>query len=346
MGKLYEETADRIIKYITKNVPGISKLPPERELCSLLGVSRQTLRHALNECEAKNIITRRQGSGIYLSSSYLRSVNRIAIIIPNRDFYIYPSLISELETLFHSCDYSLDIYESQSSVHSLKEYLKFLIDNPVSTLILHIAKNALPMPFDNLLRQLADKGTNIIFLNNPSPNLMDYTYIKQDDFFSAYSIAGRVIAHAKNWCAFLMHDNLSSYDKYYGMISSFNDLDVDFDEKCIKWFSYEEYQNIEKKQSSLIADLIKSTETIPSVYVCDNDLVAYYLVKYLIKENMYNDDITIYSFDGSYILRILDQPVYSYGTDLKTYASRIVNVALNKEKRMKEVITLPSSLHE
>lgn len=346
MGKLYEETAAKIIDYITKNSPGISKLPPERELCSLMGVSRQTLRHALDECEAKNIVTRRQGSGIYLSSSFLRSVNRIAIIIPNRDFYVYPGLISELETLFHSCDYSLDIYETQNSINSLKNYLNYLIKNPVSTIIIHFAKNALPAPFDNLLRQLSEMGTNIIFLNNPFPNLKEYTYIKQDDFYSAYSIAGRVIAHAKNWCAFFMHENLASYDKYYGLISAFNDLNVDFDEKCIKWFSNEEYQNIEKKQSSLISDLLKSLDYIPSVFVCDNDLVAYYLIKYLNKENKYNDDITIYSFDGSYILRILDQSIYSYGTDLKTYASQIVNTTLNKEKRTKEVITLPSSLHE
>jgi GntR family transcriptional regulator len=42
-------------------------LPPEREMASLLGVSRITLRRALDLLEQQHILVRRQGSGTFLS---------------------------------------------------------------------------------------------------------------------------------------------------------------------------------------------------------------------------------------------------------------------------------------
>jgi len=346
MSILYKETAIKITEYIKSLPAGTEKIPSERELCSIFKVSRQTIRHALDECEGKGLIIRRQGSGIYLTESYQKSVNKIALLLPDCDEYIYPTLIHELEIRFSSFNYSVDIYETNEKQTTAQVLLKQLIKNPVSTIIIIALKNAIPFSCSDLFRELQAKGTNIIFIGNPYTNLKDYSYIKQDDYYGAYSIASRVIAHGKSWCAMFMHDSISSYDKYLGFTSAFNDLNVDFDEENIHWFSYDEYRYLDKNRYSFINRILEDSQVFPSVFICDNDQVAYWLIKSLMKANKYNDDMTIYSFDGSYILKIVDQKIYSYGTNLDTLALKIVEKALNKNKKTKEVITLPSSLHE
>jgi GntR family transcriptional repressor for pyruvate dehydrogenase complex len=66
---LSQEIAKRILNFIHDGhiQPG-EKLPPERELASLLGVSRPSVREALRALQLMNIIEVRPGDGTYVSS--------------------------------------------------------------------------------------------------------------------------------------------------------------------------------------------------------------------------------------------------------------------------------------
>jgi GntR family transcriptional repressor for pyruvate dehydrogenase complex len=64
-----EEISERILTLIKEKElhPG-EKLPPERELAVMLGVSRPSLREALRALAIMNIIEMRQGDGTYISA--------------------------------------------------------------------------------------------------------------------------------------------------------------------------------------------------------------------------------------------------------------------------------------
>lgn len=59
---------DRIVEYLRNNrLADGDKLPNERELCVLLGVSRSTLREALQRLSARNVLEVRRGVGVFVS---------------------------------------------------------------------------------------------------------------------------------------------------------------------------------------------------------------------------------------------------------------------------------------
>lgn len=65
---LYSLIADRAETRIRSGAwPAGSRLPPERELCRELDVSRATLRQALDELEERGLVTRHQGRGTFVT---------------------------------------------------------------------------------------------------------------------------------------------------------------------------------------------------------------------------------------------------------------------------------------
>ena len=66
---LSEEIVIEILKNIKlgKLKPG-DKLPPEREFCTMLGVSRPSLREAFRALSIMNILEIRQGAGVFITS--------------------------------------------------------------------------------------------------------------------------------------------------------------------------------------------------------------------------------------------------------------------------------------
>jgi len=72
---LYEQIADQIQGLMTKHElePG-DKVPPERELARMLGVSRPTVREAMRLLRHRGLVTRQPGSGTFVSEMKARVV--------------------------------------------------------------------------------------------------------------------------------------------------------------------------------------------------------------------------------------------------------------------------------
>lgn len=73
-----------------KLAPG-SKLPPERDLCTMLSVSRPSLREALKVLDILGVIKTRQGSGTYVTGSFAKIVTdpqKARIIDARADLFV------------------------------------------------------------------------------------------------------------------------------------------------------------------------------------------------------------------------------------------------------------------
>ena len=74
------------------------RLPTEQKLMQQFGVSRQTVRNALEILAKEGLIQRRQGSGTVVLEQKPKSENNtIAIVISFANSYIFPSLLMDAQ---------------------------------------------------------------------------------------------------------------------------------------------------------------------------------------------------------------------------------------------------------
>ena len=90
--KVYEEVARQIERLILKKLQPGDKLPSERELAEMLGVSRSSIRDAIRSLELMGLVEPRQGAGtVVLELSTDSLVNPLANTLKRKE-----ELISEL----------------------------------------------------------------------------------------------------------------------------------------------------------------------------------------------------------------------------------------------------------
>jgi GntR family transcriptional repressor for pyruvate dehydrogenase complex len=90
-------TTERIVENLVALIaqrslqPG-DKLPPERELCEIIGVSRPVLREALKALQVMNIIRIQQGAGAYVRSLEPQNIVEHLDIVFHLDISLYHDL--------------------------------------------------------------------------------------------------------------------------------------------------------------------------------------------------------------------------------------------------------------
>jgi GntR family transcriptional regulator, transcriptional repressor for pyruvate dehydrogenase complex len=90
--KVYEEVARQIERLILKKLRPGDKLPSERELAELLGVSRSSIRDAIRSLELVGLVEPRQGAG-----TVVREVSAASFINPLANVLVHKrQLVSEL----------------------------------------------------------------------------------------------------------------------------------------------------------------------------------------------------------------------------------------------------------
>jgi GntR family transcriptional repressor for pyruvate dehydrogenase complex len=90
--KVYEEVARQIERLILKKLRPGDKLPPERELAEMLGVSRSSIRDAIRSLELTGLVEPRQGVG-----TVVREISADALVNPLSNVLLYKrQLVSEL----------------------------------------------------------------------------------------------------------------------------------------------------------------------------------------------------------------------------------------------------------
>lgn len=276
------------------------KIPSENELSKKFGVSRQTVRQAINELENENWLKSVHGSGTYVNKSIDRKkkeTKTIGAIITYPDDYIFPSIIKGMESTLSENGYHINLGFTYNKVEKEAQCLKSFMEKDIDGLIIESNKSALPNPNLDLFLKLNRKNIPFIFINGYY-NELKASYVIMDDENNGFLATDYLLkkGHSKIGGIFKV-DDIQGHLRYKGFVKALHHSDLEVPEENVLWFTTEDSNTIFQKEYS--ARLLNRFKTCSAI-VCYNDQIAVKLMENL-KENgvCIPEDISIISFDNS-----------------------------------------------
>lgn len=248
-----------------------SKLPSESELIDTFGVSRQTIRTALEKLREDGYIYSMQGSGSFVNAPIRVKTGRIAHVSIRISDYVFPRILSGMEEYLTSRGYSLVLYSSNNSLFQERQILQSILENPVDGVIISGTKSALPNPNLPLVLRLMEQRIPIVFINSLYRNLNadSCVYVVMDDFDGGYRLGEYLFDKGiTNVGGIFKADDRQSFYRYSGFLSAAIDRGISFNDTNCLWFSSESVRNY----SNLTAmfEKLRSCEAL----LCYNDEVV------------------------------------------------------------------------
>lgn len=280
-----------------------SRLPTEQRLMQQFGVSRQTVRNALEILAREGLIQRRQGSGtVVLEQKPKPENNSIAIVISFANSYIFPSLLMDAQQVLLENGFSALVYGTDNLFEKERRILLQLLEHPVRGVLVEGTKSVLPNPNLDLYRQLRDSGVPIVFLHSCYPEL-SCPVIRDDDESGGYLAAQHLLqkGHTRIGGIFKMDDRQGIL-RFSGMMHALRDAGVPFPEESVFWFdSNQRVSLVEQSAAGWLEEYAAQLVQRCTAVVCYNDEIAYRLLDILLHNGVrVPQQMAIISFDNSH----------------------------------------------
>ncbi len=293
---------------------GRDKLPSEAELCRRFSCSRQTVRSALSSLEENGFIVKKKGSGSYLSDPAVLS-REIALIIPDKNEYIYPEIIRDIQHILSDKGYTLHSYSTDGLFLNERDILTELLENPPAGIIMEAQNNSLACHNKDLLAKIGEKGIPVVYMHCAYDYPANASIVTQDNFGGAYHLIEHLAAKGhKNIAGIMKCNDTRGVERYAGCVQASLDLGINFREDNYYWFSSEDRRMLLDDNDSPLHNFIRYYLGNCTAVVCYNDEIAYYLIHIL---NYASIDVpkkvAVVSFDNSYYSVLGDTKITSLG---------------------------------
>lgn len=310
----YIEVADWVLSQIENGTfKEGERLPSEHELCLRFHLNRQTVRHAIDVLEQKNLLTRIQGSGTYVGSERrtdrLKRYYNIAVVSTYVDSYIFPSVLKGIEQMLSKSGYTMQVAFTGNQVEREGEILRKIVDKGmIDGLIAEPAKSAIPNPNLHFYQQLKKQGIPVLFVNSKYQTL-DMPYVSLNDAQVGEKAAEYLIraGHRKLGGLFKCDDG-QGHLRYLGFIRALEKAGLKADGRNVLWMDSESQTDMEVWSDYLFERLTGCTGL-----VCYNDEVAYRFAA-ICKDRGIRipEDISIVGIDNSELSVIGEVPITSF----------------------------------
>lgn len=301
-----------LLEFIEKNLFAMNnKLPSENELALKLGLSRSTIRKALERLCSMGVIYKRQGAGTYIDKHRFIKLStrtkflelkkergnelKVALIVQGQDKDANADFQRGVLSVFESNKVTLKVYVTDNRFANERFCLENLMQNNFDGFIVDGVKASLLNPNLALYRKCYEElEIPIVFYNNYYKELA-YPHVVTDDRKSSHLLTSHLISQGhRNIAGIFVCDNYQALEKFHGMYETMLEHHIDLDDDYIKWCVSDEAHN-ERFQK----EIERFLEQLPhcTAVVCCNAIIFKLLqqVKDKLKEE--GRDLTIVSFD-------------------------------------------------
>ena len=338
MQKKYEQIVGWVNEQIQNGILARGdRLPSENELMERFGVSRQTVRRALEELADDGLVEGRRGSGTYVTANIRRHKDeevRIAVMLTCVDTYIFPAIIKGIESVLTPEGCTMQIVMTDNAVEKERMLLKeFIRTQSVDGIIAETVKSGLPNPNLNLYRELEDMGMPVLFVNSFYKDL-DIPHVSMDDHMAGY-LAARHLAECghRRIGGIFKSDDGQGHLRYAGYMEALMEKEIKVRGGQVIWTDTEEMKTMEEEGDRFLKRLKGCTAC-----VCYNDETAYKLVRICqTAGKRVPEDLSIVGIDNSALAQFCPVPLTSLenpAEKLGRAAAEIISGKIRKNEKM------------
>ena len=240
-------------RQITEGVflPG-DKFLSEAALQEQFGVSRQTVRRALEELASSGSILRVQGSGTYIAGASPgpalqakpSASSTIGVISTSLDDYIFPSIIRGIEGVFASSGYGLQLASSQDEVAGETRALQRMLESNLAGLVVEPTKSGLPCVNLDLYHRLEQLGIPLVFTDSHYSEL-SAPFVAPDDEAVGYLATKYLIDMGhRDIVSIFTHSNRAGRLRYLGHMKALSAHGIPLRDDRVHWYTLEDMHHL------------------------------------------------------------------------------------------------------
>ena len=284
--------------FLKNLLPG-QKIYSENELKELFGVSRQTVRHAIEVLEREDIVRSVKGSGTYINDSRFsvdRKHSKVMLITICEDVHILQQILQGMEHVLSEHGYTVQIACTNNQYDKERTILEDIIHHDeVAGIIIEMTKSGIPSPNFHLYEKICKRRIPILFLNSYCSTLK-IPHVSINNRLAGKNAAKHLIemGHQRIGGIFKL-DDIQGHQRYAGYLDAMYEAGLEIDDNRILWLDTMDVRNLSKSMQLILERI----ENCTGVF-CYNAQIARELME-LLKEQeiLIPEDLSVVAVDDS-----------------------------------------------
>jgi GntR family transcriptional regulator, arabinose operon transcriptional repressor len=336
---------EKVIYYLRnqisdKKIGFNEKIPSENELSETFGLSRFTVRRAIEILTNEGLLEKRHGSGTFVKALPFQkqSTGVIGVITTYLDDYIFPSIIKGIENVMTKNGYAISLGITSNDTEKEAACLQSMLSQNIDGLIIEGTKSALPNPNLSILQMFVKKHIPLLFINGNYSGF-ESSYVLMNDEGSGYMATQYLLENGHTEIGGIFKsDDIQGHKRYNGFVNACHEFGIKLKQEAVLWYTTEDIETIfSKNYDSFFMQRFQNC----SALICYNDQIAVKTIETFERNGKFiPQDVSVIGFDDSELCKIPSAKLTSVSHARSEMGEKAASAILDLLKSEKEVKTI------